>query len=192
MRFRTDRGRSPRRLVPWWARVLRRVGMRWEMCRLRRGSLSIRSSRPRFTGLQSSSRRSVVKALFSRNRMKGAWGSHARYLCRPGYRVTSGGTQAQVLQVKPASLTFFWIQCWLSTGVTEPAARTFGEAPQLGRILLGLLRKRREEAARLGSHTAPRPLQLLDDRDWRFAYCHRTLAVVEAAKFDPRLSPGYS
>ena len=50
MRFRTDRGRSPRRLVPWWARVLHRVGMRWEMCRLRRGSLSIRSSRPRFSG----------------------------------------------------------------------------------------------------------------------------------------------
>ena len=78
-----------------------------------------------------------MKALFSRNRMKGAWGSHARYLCRPGYRVTSGGTQAQVLQVKLASLTFFWIQCWLSTGVTQSAARTFGEAPQLGRILLG-------------------------------------------------------
>ena len=61
IRLRTDRGRSPRRLVPWWARVLRRVGMRWEMCRLRRGSLSIRSSRLRFSGLHSSSRRSVVK-----------------------------------------------------------------------------------------------------------------------------------
>ena len=82
IRLRTDRGRSPRRLGPCWARVLRRVGMRWEMCRLRRGSLSIRSSRPRFTGLHSSSRRCVVKALFSRNRMKGAWGSHARYLSR--------------------------------------------------------------------------------------------------------------
>jgi hypothetical protein len=33
---------------------------------------------------------------------------------------------------------------------------------------------------------------MLDDRDWRFAYRRRTLAPVEAAKFDPRLSPGYS
>jgi hypothetical protein len=32
IRLRTDRGRSPRRLGPCWARVLRRVGMRWEMC----------------------------------------------------------------------------------------------------------------------------------------------------------------
>jgi hypothetical protein len=93
------------------------------------GSLSIRPSRPRFTGLQSSLRWSVVKALFSSNRMKGAWGSQARYLSRPGYRVTSEGTKAQLHQVNLASLTFFWIQCWLSTGVTQPAAHTFGEAP---------------------------------------------------------------
>jgi hypothetical protein len=64
------------------------VGMRWEMCRLRRGSLSSRSSRPMFSGLHSSSRRSVVKALFSRNRMKGPWRSRARYLSR-GPRIES-------------------------------------------------------------------------------------------------------
>ena len=134
IRLRTDRGSSPRRLVPWWARALREVSIRWEMCRLRRGSLSIRSSRLRFSGLHSSSRRSVVKALFSRNRMKGAWESHA---VSPRVSITSECTKAQLLQVKLAGPTFFWIQCWLSTGVTQPAARTFGEAPQLGRILLG-------------------------------------------------------
>jgi hypothetical protein len=84
IRLRTDRGSSPRRLVPWWARALREVSIRWEMRRRRRGSLSSRSSRPRFTGLHSSSRRSVVKAFFSRNRKKGVWVAHARYLTRTG------------------------------------------------------------------------------------------------------------
>ena len=99
------------------------------MRRLCRGSLSIRPSRARFTGLLSSLRRSVVMALFSSNPMNGSWGSQARYLSRPEYRVTSEGTKAQLHQVNLASLTFFWIQCWLSTGVTQPAAHTFGEAP---------------------------------------------------------------
>ena len=84
IRLRTERGSSPRRLVPWWARALRRVSIRWGMRRQRRGSLSGRYSRPRFSGLHSSSRRSVVKASFSRNRKKGAWAAHARYLSRPG------------------------------------------------------------------------------------------------------------
>ena len=160
------------------------------MRRLCRGSLSIRPSRARFTGLLSSLRRSVVMALFSSNPMNGSWGSQARYLSRPEYRVTSEGTKAQLHQVNLASLTFFWIQCWLSTGVTQPAARTFGEAPNWPDTL-GLLRKRRAEAARLRSHTAPRPVQLLHDRDWRFAQ-RRTRDAVEAAKIDPRLSRDYS
>jgi len=84
IRLRIERGSSPRRLVPWWARALRRVSIRWGMRRQRRGSLSGRSSLRRFTGLHSSSRRSVVKASFSRNRKKGAWAAHARYLSRPG------------------------------------------------------------------------------------------------------------
>lgn len=84
IRLRRERGSSPRHLVPWWACALRRVSIRWGMRRQRRGSLSSRSLRPRFTGLHSSSRRSVVKASFSRNRKKGAWVTHARYLSRPG------------------------------------------------------------------------------------------------------------
>src|SRR5215469_2327486 len=77
IRLRTYRGRSRRRLVARWARTLRQVGRRWGIRQLRRGGFSIRSTRPRFTGLHSSLRRSLVKALFSRNRMRGAWGSHA-------------------------------------------------------------------------------------------------------------------
>jgi hypothetical protein len=65
------------------------------------GSLSIRPSRPRFTGPQSSWRRSVVKALFSSNRMKGAWGSQARYLSCPGYRVTRRRHQAATAPGQP-------------------------------------------------------------------------------------------
>src|SRR5215471_5805071 len=83
IRLRRERGSSPRRLVPWWARALRRVS-RWGTRRQRRGSLSSRSLRPRFAGLHSSLRRSVVKASFSRPRKKGAWAAHAWYLSRPG------------------------------------------------------------------------------------------------------------
>ena len=84
IRLRRERGSSPRLLVPWWAHALRRVSIRWGMRRQGRGSLSRRFSRLRFTGPHSSSRRSVVKASFSRNRKKGAWAAHARYLSRPG------------------------------------------------------------------------------------------------------------
>ena len=124
-----------------------------------------------------------MKASFSRNRMKGAWRSHASYSSRPGYRVTSGRTKAQLLQVKLASLTFFWNQCWLSTGMTQPAARMFGEAPRPGRILLGYCEngERQQDL----DHT------LLPDRCSCCTIAIGALlltaghwALVEAAKFD--------
>jgi type IV secretory pathway VirD2 relaxase len=73
-------------MVPWWARALRRVRLRWSARRQAHGSLGGRQVwRERGGGeLRAHARRSVVKASFSRNRKSGAWIAHAKYLSRPG------------------------------------------------------------------------------------------------------------
>jgi type IV secretory pathway VirD2 relaxase len=75
----------PRRLVPWWARAVRRVRINQSPRRQGRGSLGrAQVWRGAGTELRAYARRSVVKASFSRNRKSGAWVAHARYLSRPG------------------------------------------------------------------------------------------------------------
>ncbi|HTR47046.1 MAG TPA: hypothetical protein VMM16_06655, partial [Verrucomicrobiae bacterium] len=55
------------------------------------------------------------------------------------YRVSSRSAKAQLLQVKLASLTFFWIAALvINWHATQIAARTFGDAPQLGPTLFGM------------------------------------------------------
>ncbi len=86
IKLRHEHAERPRKLVPWWARALRRIGMRQGLRRQQpSGSLSgVRSARVRVAEPPTYSRRSVVKASFSRNRRSGAWAAHARYLSRPG------------------------------------------------------------------------------------------------------------
>ena len=86
VRLRPEPARGPRKLVPWWARALRRVRVAWTPRRQVRGSLGrARMWRENAGGeLRAYARRSVVKASFSRNRKSGAWAGHAKYLSRPG------------------------------------------------------------------------------------------------------------
>jgi len=85
IKLRPQRAGSPRRLVPWWARALRRFRASGWLRRQEHGSLG-RSQAWRNSGgeLRAYARRSVVKASFTRNRKSGAWTAHARYLSRPG------------------------------------------------------------------------------------------------------------
>jgi type IV secretory pathway VirD2 relaxase len=85
IRLRPEPAGRPRRLVPWWARALRRLRIGRSLRRQSRGSLG-RAQLWRDAGaeLRAYARRSVVKASFSRNRKSGAWTAHARYLSRPG------------------------------------------------------------------------------------------------------------
>ncbi|MGC2783649.1 MAG: hypothetical protein WA397_07400, partial [Roseiarcus sp.] len=86
IKLRHEEAERPRKLVPWWARALRRIGMRQGLRRQQpSGSLSgARAARVRIAEPPAYARRSVVKASFSRNRRSGAWTAHARYLSRPG------------------------------------------------------------------------------------------------------------
>jgi len=85
IKLRHEWAERPRKLVPWWARALRRIGMRHGLRQQTTGSLSgARASRIRVQEPSAFSRRSVVKASFSRNAKKGAWTAHAKYLSRPG------------------------------------------------------------------------------------------------------------
>src|ERR1700681_3980232 len=84
IKLRHEQAERPRNLVPWWARALRRIGMRQGL-QQPSGSLSgARAARVRIAEPPAYARRSVVKASFSRNRRSGAWAAHARYLSRPG------------------------------------------------------------------------------------------------------------
>ncbi len=86
IRLRTEPTGRPRKLVPWWARALKRVRVAGSMRRQARGSLG-RPQVWRDDGggeLRAYARRSVVKALYSRNRQSGAWSGHAKYLARRG------------------------------------------------------------------------------------------------------------
>ena len=86
IKLRHEHAERPRKLVPWWARALRRMGMRRGLRHQQpSGSLSgMRAARVRVSEPPAYARRSVVKASFSRNRRSGAWAAHARYLARPG------------------------------------------------------------------------------------------------------------
>ncbi|MBF6569372.1 MAG: relaxase/mobilization nuclease domain-containing protein [Candidatus Binataceae bacterium] len=85
IKLRHEAAERPRKLIPWWARALRRVGIRPGLRQQTTGSLSgARSARVRVPEPPTYTRRSVVKASFSRNAKKGAWTAHAKYLSRPG------------------------------------------------------------------------------------------------------------
>jgi hypothetical protein len=85
IKLRHEAAERPRKLIPWWARALRRVGIRPGLRQQTTGSLSgARSARVRVAQPLAYTRRSVVKASFSRNAKKGAWSAHAKYLSRPG------------------------------------------------------------------------------------------------------------
>jgi len=80
-RLKPGQARGPRRLVPWWARMLRRVEasrhVRHQNKRGAGGAARPFDRAPRLYG-----RRSVVKASFRRNRHNRGWAAHARYLAR--------------------------------------------------------------------------------------------------------------
>lgn len=82
-RLKPGQAREPKRLAPWWARMLRRVraaGTIRRQPKIAAGSHRARresSNEPRLYG-----RRSVVKASYRRNRHNGRWTAHARYLGR--------------------------------------------------------------------------------------------------------------
>jgi len=79
--LKPGQARGPRRLVPWWVRMLRRVhGCRRVRHQSKRGAGRDAPSLRRRAYLYS--RRAVVKASFRRNRGNGAWVRHARYLAR--------------------------------------------------------------------------------------------------------------
>lgn len=86
IKLRHEHAERPRKLVPWWACVLGRMGMRRGLRHQQAsGSLSgMRAARVRVSEPPAYARRSVVKASFSRNRRSGAWAAHARYVARPG------------------------------------------------------------------------------------------------------------
>src|SRR5271163_3421181 len=86
IKLRHEHAERPRKFIPWWARALRRIGMRQGLRRQQpSGSLSgARAARVRVTEPPAYARRSVVKASFSRNRRRGAAAAHARYLSRSG------------------------------------------------------------------------------------------------------------
>ncbi len=86
IRLRPEPAKAPRRMVPWWARALRRVRVAWGARRQAHGSLGGRQVWRERGGseLRAYARRSIVKASFSRNRKSGAWIAHAKYLSRPG------------------------------------------------------------------------------------------------------------
>src|SRR5712692_3294251 len=80
-RLKPGQARGPRRLVPWWARMLKRVeASRRVRHQSKRGAgAAARSLRQ---GRRLYGRRSVVKASFRRNRHNRGWTAHARYLAR--------------------------------------------------------------------------------------------------------------
>jgi type IV secretory pathway VirD2 relaxase len=86
LKLRHQHAERPQKLVPWWARAMRQLGIVHTLRRQQpRGSLNgNRAPRVNVAEAAVYARRSVVKASFSRNRWSGTWAAHARYLSRPG------------------------------------------------------------------------------------------------------------
>ena len=85
IRLRNEMAERPKRIIPWWMLAAQRVGRtreRKQQVRETPGSNAAR--RLQMTDPRTLSRRSIVKASFSRNRNSGAWMAHARYLTRSG------------------------------------------------------------------------------------------------------------
>jgi type IV secretory pathway VirD2 relaxase len=81
--LKPGQGRGPQRLVPWWVRAERRV--KASRVTRRQSKTSRNGGGRRRLGRSAArlyGRRSVVKASFRRNRRKGGWVRHARYLAR--------------------------------------------------------------------------------------------------------------
>jgi type IV secretory pathway VirD2 relaxase len=81
-RLKPGQGRGPRRLVPWWARAMRRAKAASVMRRQPKTSAGGGGLRRKPHLAKTYGRRSVVKASFRRNRHNGGWARHARYLAR--------------------------------------------------------------------------------------------------------------
>ena len=80
--LKPGQARGPKRLVPWWVRVERRVSAARAMRRLPKTSRNGGGRRKLRAAPRPYGRRSVVKASFRRNGGKGGWVRHARYLAR--------------------------------------------------------------------------------------------------------------
>ena len=80
-RFKTGRGRE-RRVRLWWIGAMRRAKAANTMRRQAKTTAGGGGGRRRIAAARVYGRRSVVKASFRRNRGKGAWVRHARYLSR--------------------------------------------------------------------------------------------------------------
>src|SRR5580658_7592396 len=80
--LKPGQARGPKRLVPWWVRVERRVHAARAMRRLPKSSRDGGGRRKLRSAASPYGRRSVVKASFRRNGGKGGWVRHARYLAR--------------------------------------------------------------------------------------------------------------
>src|SRR5208282_6695564 len=80
--LKPGRGRRARRLVPWWERALRRGKAATVMRRQSRLTAGGGGAARRVSPAGVYGRRSVVKVSYQRNRGKGGWVRHARYLGR--------------------------------------------------------------------------------------------------------------
>src|SRR5216683_8011569 len=82
-RLKPGQARGPRRLVPWWARMLKRVeASRRVRHQSKRGAGAAARSVSQARRLYG--RRGVVKASFRRNQHNRGWTAHARYVAREG------------------------------------------------------------------------------------------------------------
>lgn len=82
-RLKPGQARGPKRLVPWWVGAMRRATA--ASVTRRQSPITAEGGGRRRLGRSAThvyGRRSIIKASFRRNRGKGAWVRHARYLAR--------------------------------------------------------------------------------------------------------------
>ena len=80
--LKPGQARGPRRLVPWWVKAMRQAKASQVARRQSKSTAGGGGARRRGRAAGLYGRRSVVKASFRRNRSKGGWVRHARYLSR--------------------------------------------------------------------------------------------------------------